>query len=429
DGFRIWIRALVGAFTQTSVIPPATEYLQHYDRRFEAVDDIKAHMAMLVDTSRNAISEHAQTLAKNLRDAASKVDSKIAAKIGRIPEQHLSLAFDAIQRAGLRAFCPDVVGPVQSTYNQIHRHLAVTTFQTAVRILGLHGLETDIRVVDNYGLLADVYENYVYGRLARTTTTERNNPGSLAASSASQVVVRRRKTRCVARYNMAKQLRYRRAVLCGLRVPEMHSDDEYAPGSKTELIHYPKPARSSKMTRMVRHLDKKIAELKAQNKKPGQKKPLTRTKIYKNPSSLSLVLPPNTPKNKIPLDCIDPKYYNTVLTVRERAAYMYNRIAMPIERYLFREDHSAWKLMATNQFNKLYASRVLQEYDLPTEEELAAAEGGNGGLDSDDSLADTEQDPEDEMEVEPEMESEPEAESGPQAGPSGTAKERMEQQG
>ncbi|KAJ7073699.1 hypothetical protein C8F01DRAFT_1075431 [Mycena amicta] len=247
--------ALVGAFTQTSVIPSAAEYIEHYDHCFDTVDDIQVHMAQLVDDARSAIGETAQMLGKRLRDAVAKVPSKIAAKIGRIPEQHFSLAFDAIQRAGLKAFCPDIVGPVQSTYNQIHRHLAITTLQTAVKIFGLHGLEVDIRLVNKYGLLADVYENYVYGRLAQITTrTERNKPQSLLASTKTQAAVRRRRVRCGQVYNMAKRLGYRNAVLRGLRSPEMHSDDKTGPALRTDHKKQSDHCTALSSVAMPRHL-------------------------------------------------------------------------------------------------------------------------------------------------------------------------------
>ncbi|KAJ7060209.1 hypothetical protein C8F01DRAFT_1231523 [Mycena amicta] len=167
DGFRAWIRALCGIPTQADVLPSATPHLQHYDKRFNIVPDIKEHVAELVDASRIAVSVRSQEIAKAVRDAALKKGGKIANLIGRIPEVHLSLAFDAVQSAGLQTFCPDVAGPPQSVYNQIHRHICVYTFQTVATIFGLDGLQVPLSLARNYGLLSSIYDNYMKGRLTR----------------------------------------------------------------------------------------------------------------------------------------------------------------------------------------------------------------------------------------------------------------------
>ncbi|KAJ7060210.1 hypothetical protein C8F01DRAFT_1231524 [Mycena amicta] len=227
----------------------------------------------------------------------------------------------------------------------------------------------------------------------RVTQTETNILGSLVKSQQLQVIEKRRLTRCKARYRMAKMLHYQNPVLRALRAPESHSDDEYKDATKKELIVSPKPARSLTLEVIIRDLDTKIEEEKQRTRKKGQKTSITRTTMTEHPSALALKLPRNTEKNIIPLDAIDFTYFNQKLTIRKKAEYMHNDIAMPLRRYIFREDHVGWKLLGSREFDLKYAPVIRALYDLPTQAELDELPDsdleGDGGLDSDDSLAPT----------------------------------------
>jgi hypothetical protein len=65
-----------------------------------------------------------------------------------------------ILKTGLKGFCPDLEGPVQSMYNQIHRHLAVPGFQFFAALFTVSALEVNMKVAENTGLLGDMYDNY-----------------------------------------------------------------------------------------------------------------------------------------------------------------------------------------------------------------------------------------------------------------------------
>jgi hypothetical protein len=274
--------------TQRHVLPSATDNLSHYDKRFESVDNIRDHVEQLVDEAALAVGMKAQEMAAAVRaEALEHPHGKIAPMIGRLNETHLALAFDAVQRAGLKAFVPDVRGPKQSVYNQIHRHICVSSFQFIGKMLGLGPLEVPLSLSRNYGLLCQLYDNYVYGRLTRVTSKELNNPGSLVKSQELEVIRGRRQTvgllsrsmvlyshilqRCVARYQMAKMMRYRKGVLRALRAPEMHSDDEYEDSTHKELIVFPKPQRSASLGLVIQDVDQHIVEAKQRKKKRGRK--------------------------------------------------------------------------------------------------------------------------------------------------------------
>jgi hypothetical protein len=129
---------LCGLLTQGDVLPPAQDKLNHYDKRFDKVTDYRSHMRTLVDVSRTAIQE-AVTRATKVRNHALKVPGPIANTIARIPAEYLACAFTMVLWAGLLGFCPDIEGLIQSTYNQLHRHLVVAIFQFLSSSFALSG--------------------------------------------------------------------------------------------------------------------------------------------------------------------------------------------------------------------------------------------------------------------------------------------------
>jgi hypothetical protein len=179
--FQRFIRGICGLLTQTDVLPPATEAQKHYDKRFDDVDDVREHMRTLVNDSRTAVSAAKELATKLIRDA-KLITGPIANDIARIPENHLATVFTMILKAGLEGFCPDLEGPVQSKYNQLHRHLAVSGFQFLSSSFALAALEVNAKIAEDSELLGDMYDNYTYGTLAQKTRMERRRPGSLGDS-------------------------------------------------------------------------------------------------------------------------------------------------------------------------------------------------------------------------------------------------------
>jgi hypothetical protein len=78
------------------------------------------------------------------------------------------------------------------------------------------------------------------------------------------------------------------------------------------------------------------------------------------------------PKN-VPIDWFDPVYWNTYLTVRERADYIADgiEIALPLPEYCETWEQCArWKNLPKKEFMATFGAAVLAQYDIPTEEEL-----------------------------------------------------------
>jgi hypothetical protein len=177
------------------VLPSATEARKHYEKRFDDVDDMREHMRNLVNESRTAVSAARELATKLIRDA-KLITGPIANDIARIPETHLATVFTMIQKAGLKGFCPDLEGPVQSKYNQLHRHLAVSGFQFLSSSFALAALDVNASVAEDTELLGDMYDGYAYGRLATKTKMERRRPGSLTQSQQNSTDFKARSRVC-----------------------------------------------------------------------------------------------------------------------------------------------------------------------------------------------------------------------------------------
>ncbi|KAJ7758946.1 hypothetical protein DFH07DRAFT_772291 [Mycena maculata] len=143
------------------------------------VDDYRLHMRSLVDESRTAVREAVERATKLIREVKA-VSGPIANDIARIPAEHLTTVFTMVQKAGLQGFCPDIEGPAHSTYNQLHRHLAVSAFQFLSSSFALIALNVNNYYASDHNLCTDMYNNFVYGTLAQNTKKEIRRPGSLS---------------------------------------------------------------------------------------------------------------------------------------------------------------------------------------------------------------------------------------------------------
>ncbi|KAJ6503590.1 hypothetical protein C8R45DRAFT_1091367 [Mycena sanguinolenta] len=356
-----FIRAISGLLTQTDVLPSAIETQKHYDRRFDNVDDVREHMRTLVDESRTAVSA-AKDLATKLKQDAVRISGPIANDIARIPETHLASVFTMILKAGLRGFCPDLEGPVQSKYNQLHRHLAVSGFQFLSASLALGALEVNAKIADDTELLGDMYDNYVYGTLAQKTKMECRRPGSLSQSITHGVEFKARARLGEVRFKTAVSLQLRKPVLRMVCIAEAHSDDEH---SSSESRVREKPGRNPIVAQFFREeLDPEAEGYRKCNMKKGQREPKTRirTDPLLQASPMGTVLP-----DDVPVNFFTPEFFNS-LTLKERARYVNTGVAFPLADFAFDEAHDDWKTMGKKEFMEMYGNDVLNLYDIPAPE-------------------------------------------------------------
>ncbi|KAJ7782587.1 hypothetical protein DFH07DRAFT_949385 [Mycena maculata] len=396
--FQRFIRGLCGLLSQSDTLPSAVGARTHYEKRFDKVDDFRAHMRNLIDESRTAITA-ATALATNLVEKAKRIPGPIANDIARIPGQHLATVFTMILKAGLQGFCPDVEGPVQSEYNQLHRHLAVSGFQFLAGSLALAALEVNVQISKDIGLLNDMFDHYVYGTLAQRTRMETRRPGSLSQSIQHTVEYKGRTRLAEIRFKTASRLKLRKPVLRMAFIKEAHSDDEH---TTTGRCVRRKPGRNPVVAKFFRNeLDVAAEEYRKRNAKQGQRPPKPRTRP--NPllpaSEIGMTLPPD-----VPIDFFTPEYYNA-LTVKERARYANTGVAFPLEDFAFDPAHEDWKTMGKQEFMEMYGDDVLDQYDIPSAEEIDALSDSDADDEEEEEidLEDTDDEEGDEMEVDEDL--------------------------
>ncbi|KAJ6578419.1 hypothetical protein B0H19DRAFT_1020685 [Mycena capillaripes] len=255
-----------------------------------------------------------------------------------MPAEHIAFFYSAVIRSGLKAFHPDVFGPTHSTYNQLHRHLAVSTFRSIAGWYGYTALNVSLTVADDYHLLSEMYDNFMFGTIKTN-------------------------------------------------IKAAHSDDERPPGGdakkKKGLNICTKDGRSEIVTAFVRELDTShmVPEMRNVTDPPTPS------------SALSRVLPVG-----VPIDFWDPKFYNEELDVEEKAMYINTGVAFPLGKFCNDKNASKWAKMPAKEFMEKYGNEVLAQYNLPTPDEIAALgldkdsdEGSDAGDESTD-LEDTDDD-------------------------------------
>ncbi|KAJ7608363.1 hypothetical protein FB45DRAFT_1129570 [Roridomyces roridus] len=348
DNVPEFAKATQVLFTADAVLTPADDFIDHYDKRLDGDDDMEPHVRSLVNVARQPNADALKRAKRLLKEAKVVADGdgaageygNIARDIAEIPAEHISFFYGAVSKAGLKTFHPDVFGPLQSTYNVLHRHIAVSTFSNIAQWHGFSALKVSVNVATDYHLLSEMYDNFVYGTIKGNSHKEFNTPGSLALAHQRQNAVKRRARRSDARYQKVKQLGYRKPILRMANEEATHSDDERVPGGDSR-------------------------------KKRGLLKEPEDRKLHPDTSKtsrLSRILPEG-----IPIDYFDPEFFNK-LDPRERAKYAKTGVAFPLPQYCTNEHHSDWAKMGKKDFMVKYGNDVLKLYNLPTAEELAAFE-------------------------------------------------------
>ncbi|KAJ7729881.1 hypothetical protein B0H14DRAFT_3169164 [Mycena olivaceomarginata] len=357
--FQRVIRALCGLLRQTDMLPPAIGAQKHYDKRFDDTNNFREHMQAIVHESRTAIRPAMDLATKLVRDAEC-ISGPIANDIARISRVYLASVFTMIMKAGLQSFCPDLEGPVQSNYNQLHCHLAVSGFQFLTTSFALGALDVNVKVADDTMLLFDMYDNYVYGTLAQKTKMERRRPSSVSKAIMHGVEYKARTRLGKVRFDTTIQLGLRKPVQRMAYIQEVHSDDE--DGHVRE-----KPGCNPIVTKFfLEEVDPAAEAYRKRNMTSGQRepKPRTRSNPLRPASAFGTILPAD-----IPIDFFSPEFYNA-LTVKERTRYVDTGVAFPLAAIAFDSVHAAWKTMGKKEFMEKYGYDVLEQYNIPSAEEV-----------------------------------------------------------
>ncbi|KAJ7732742.1 hypothetical protein DFH07DRAFT_968314 [Mycena maculata] len=337
-------------------------------------------MRNLVNKSRTAIAT-ATTLATKFVKDAKRVPRPIANDIAQIPGPHLVTVFTMILKAGLQGFCPDVEGPVQSAYNQLHHHLAVSGFRFLASLFALAALDVNVQISKDTSLLNNMFDHYVYGTLAQRTRMETRHPGSLSQSIQHSVKYKACTQLGESQFKTASRIKLQKSVLYMAFIKEPHSDDEH---SVTSCLVHQMPGHNPVVAKFFcNEFDVAAEEYRKCNIKQGQRppKPFTRPNHLLPTSEIGMILPPD-----VSIDFFTPEYYNA-LTMKERARNANTGVVFPLEDFVFDPVHEDWRTMGKQEFMEMYGNHVLAQYDVLSAGEI-------------DVLSDSDADNEEEEEME-----------------------------
>ncbi|KAE9384010.1 hypothetical protein BT96DRAFT_842951, partial [Gymnopus androsaceus JB14] len=148
--FHLHIHILWGLFSQDDVPPPvSTLTTDNFQQQFQSSDDIRAHVENLIDAN-------------------------------RVEEAHLFIMFNAVANLGLICWQPDVLGTVESIYNALHEHLAISTFKTVATTFGYTSMNANLSFLSNYSFLVKLYRSFVFGLMAEKALKEGKATGGVA---------------------------------------------------------------------------------------------------------------------------------------------------------------------------------------------------------------------------------------------------------
>ncbi|KAJ7440105.1 hypothetical protein B0H11DRAFT_2253266 [Mycena galericulata] len=379
---NLHIRISMGLLSQSAVPRLAAADKDAFEKRYASADDLRAQLDNIIDeaipptdAAYARITEYLKTFtasnSQNARDAA------------RIGENHLRVIFNAIANAGLTSFSPDVLGNEESMYNLVHEHLAIHTFRALATAYAYTAQGVDLSLVKEYHILRSFYRSFAYGRLRKQVRQEAKNPGRVELLVTKNNVYRRRIELRIDRCKQIKDDCFSKRVRRLAKENSCHSDDDEPTGGSAEYMIHEKPGRDEAVTAIFRIVSGRSKDTKESNTK-GKWVGRTRTPgLVASDTSLRL------PKN-VPIDYFSPKFFNG-MSVRQRATYMNNGIALPLLEHCGTwEDIKKWKGLDDATFMRDYGKDKRALYEIPTEAELARLEEDDEEEDEEDEEDDDE---------------------------------------
>ncbi|KAJ7091611.1 hypothetical protein C8R44DRAFT_750514 [Mycena epipterygia] len=365
-------RILMGLLSQSAApIRLSTEAMAPFNLRFASIEDMDAQMtdilAAAIEPSA-AVGEQVKEFLRTARGTATQTGSDAAA----VGVDHLSAMFNAVANAGLHTFTPDVFGNPESMYNLIHEHVAIHSFRAVASNFGYSAIyRVNLNMVLDDHLVHRFYRSFVYGHMKLQAGREERRPGQLGVNTIYNNIYRRREeTKMIRAVQVQEECFMNPSVTRLVAENECHSDDEETADATRYIVHE-KPGRDGTVNAFLQVLTTRRETTMRQKTRKGAWRHRTRNRGFP-PSDLSYALPTN-----VPIDYFFPDFFNE-LSVRARASYMDNGIALPTEQYCRTwKDIAMWKGLSTADFMAQYGAAKLDLYNLPTDEELAMLNDGD----------------------------------------------------
>lgn len=180
----IHICILMQKFNPGAVVPPVPpQVIARFNNRNLTPEDI---VRMLRSKEFDATAVLAR--ARELRRAAILAKPPIpraASVAASMTDEQVATTFSFMARFGLDVFQPDIIGgDPSSSYNHIHRHIAIQSFIALVDVYAYASLGVNRKyAVDrsHLALLERLYDNYVWNYLMKQSRQEARVHGSAAS--------------------------------------------------------------------------------------------------------------------------------------------------------------------------------------------------------------------------------------------------------
>ncbi|KAJ7870689.1 hypothetical protein B0H13DRAFT_1896102 [Mycena leptocephala] len=363
---HLHLRILMGLLSQRDVPTRlSADAMAPFEARFACADDVDAQLSEILAAAIPPTSAIRQQVTDFLKTAKA-AGTQTGADAHRVGEDHLRSIFNTVANAALPYFAPDVFGNPESMYNLAHEHIAIHSFRAAAMLFAYSSIyRVTLSYVQDQHLLQRFYRSFIYGHMKTLAAKEERRPGRVELDVVLNAIYRRREETLSMRQEQIIRDCFMNGFVMKLAAErECHSDDEEADDVGVSRVHE-KPGRDGAVSALFGVLDARRDAVMAQKKKKGAWRPRNRQRVLP-PSNLSRALP-----TTVPIDYFSPKFFND-LSVWDRASYMDNGIALPLEEHCQTwEAIQQWRSLSTADFMARYGNAKLALYNIPTEDELA----------------------------------------------------------
>ncbi|KAJ7846584.1 hypothetical protein B0H14DRAFT_3867673 [Mycena olivaceomarginata] len=321
-----------------------------------------------------ASATHPLQLWRAEKDAAK--GSNIAKDILEVKDTFLTIIFSRVLVAGLTHWCPDLMGPSDSPYNQVHKTVYLETFRLVAGSFSYYFLAPSAAGVDNPILICDIFCSFTLLYTKHKAKVGLRQPGKLALNKADNNSGKHRKCLTEKRIVFARKDKLPDHVVALIANEFCNSDDESDTDDAGKKIYTvnAKGIRSVSATTFVHQLE--VRRLKTDAREKGKKKinVVERTRIrVANPaeSDLSFQMP-----KKVPIDYFTPSEFND-FPAETRFKYAQYGVTLLL---VVHHGNTDWKTMDRETYMTKYGNEVLKQYNILTEE-VMAQQGNNGWSD------------------------------------------------
>ncbi|KAF8144157.1 hypothetical protein K438DRAFT_1783118 [Mycena galopus ATCC 62051] len=345
--------------------PSPANIVAGFEQRFSSPEDLDGHLNSILAAAIPPTNSVYEQVAAFL-STAKAMTSQTATDAARVGDHHLRSMFNAIANAGLQVFAPDVFGNPESLYNLAHEHVAIHSFRAIASLFAYSSIYSiDLSLIKDDHLLRRFYRSFMYGRMKSQAGKEERRPGRVGVDIVLNNIYRRRdEMKAFRTTQIADDCFMNKTVALLAAENDCHSDDEELADGTGFMVHE-KPGRDSAVSAFFGVLTaRRETTLSQQRKKGSWRRRIRRRGLP--PSDLSHVRPTN-----VPIDYFSPQFFND-LSVRDRAIYMNNGVALPTAEHCQTwADIAKWKGLAKAEFMAKYGDAKRALYVLLTEAELA----------------------------------------------------------